>query len=487
MLFNSIEYAIFLPIIFILYWFVFNKSIKLQNLVLLLFSYIFYAWWDWRFLFLLIFVPLFNYSIGLFIQGSEAKNRKKLWLIVGTIINLTVLGYFKYFNFFIDEFINLFNGLGITLQKSTLNIILPIGISFYIFLSLSYIIDIYWEKLKASKDLIDVLLTLSFFPIILAGPIQRPITLLPQIQKRRTFNYQQAVDGLRQILWGLFKKIVIADTAALQVNFIFDNYETLDGSTLLLGAFYFAFQIYGDFSGYSDIAIGSARLLGFDLMRNFDYPYFSKNISEFWRRWHISLSSWLNEYLYLPIAYSLTRKLSRKNYFGIRSDKIIYSIAITTTFVLCGLWHGANWTFIIWGFLFAFYLVFSLITKKVRKRIKKFLYLDRIPALSIISTFILTTFSWIFFRSDNVTQAINYIMHIFSFSLFSIPGRSRMITMIPLILILIIIEWMQREKRHGLEIERIKFTPLRWAIYYSIILAILNFGGSQQQFIYFQF
>lgn len=484
MLFNSIEYAIFLPVIFILYWFVTKKNLKIQNLFLLISSYFFYAWWDWRFLFLLIFISLLNYSTGLIIQSSRAKRRKKLWLIIGILANIIVLGYFKYFNFFIDGFINIFFSLGITLQKPTLNIILPIGISFYIFLSLSYILDIYWEKLKADSNIIDVLLTLSFFPIILAGPIQRPTKLLPQIQKKRTFNYDQATDGLRQILWGLFKKIVIADSAAVQVNFIFSNYESLDGSTLLLGAFYFAFQIYGDFSGYSDIAIGTARLLGFDLMRNFDYPYFSKNISEFWRRWHISLSTWLTEYLYLPIAYSLTRKLSRKKYFGFRSDKIIYSIAITITFLLCGLWHGANWTFVIWGLLFAFYLVFSLITKGLRKRIKKILFLDRIPILSVLTTFFLTTFAWIFFRADNVTQAFSYIEQMFSLSLFSIPRQRGTI---PLILILIVVEWIQRNKQHGLEIDGIKFTALRWAVYYSVILVILNFGGSQQQFIYFQF
>lgn len=484
MLFNSIEYAIFLLVVFILYWFVTNKNLKFQNVLLLSSSYFFYAFWDWRFLLLLVFVSSLSYSIGLLIQKAETKERKKSWLITGIAANIIVLAYFKYFNFFIDSFITFFSTLGITLQKPTLEIILPIGISFYIFLSLSYIIDIYLERLKACSNIIDVLLTLSFFPIILAGPIQRPISLLPQIQKRRTFDYHLASDGLRQILWGLFKKIVIADNAAVHANFIFNNYESLDGSMLLLGAFYFAFQIYGDFSGYSDIAIGSARLFGFNLMRNFAYPYFSRNIAEFWRSWHISLSTWLNEYIFLPLSYSLTRKLSKKKYFGIRTDKLIYSTAITITFLLCGLWHGANWTFVIWGLLYACYLVFALITKKVRKRIKRNFYLERIPLLSILATFSLTTLGWIFFRADNVTQAFGYIERLFSVSLFSLPERSRTIYMI---IVLIIVEWLQRKKQHALEIDGIKFTALRWAIYYMVILIILNFSGSQQQFIYFQF
>jgi alginate O-acetyltransferase complex protein AlgI len=484
MLFNSFEYAIFLPLVFILYWLVSSRNINIQNLLLLISSYIFYAFWDWRFLFLLIFVSVLSYSIALFIQKAGQKEQKKKWLIAGISINLLVLAYFKYFNFFVDSFIDLFTTLGISLQKTTLEIILPIGISFYIFLSLSYIIDVYWEKLKAEKNLIDVLLTLGFFPILLAGPIQRPITLLPQIKSKRIFHYQSAVDGLRQILWGLFKKIVIADNAAVQVNYIFNNYESLDGSMLLLGAFYYAFQIYGDFSGYSDIAIGTARLLGFNLMQNFNYPYFSKNIGEFWKKWHISLSGWLNEYLFLPISYSLARKLSRRKYFGVRADKINYSIAITVTFFLCGLWHGANWTFIIWGLLFAFYLIFALFTKNLKKRFKKNLRLDKLPIISILITFTLTSLGWIFFRADNLAQAFSYIERLFSVSLFTIPERSRTLYFI---IAFVIVEWLQRNKQHGLEIDNIKLTALRWSVYYLIIFMILNFSGSQQEFIYFQF
>jgi len=484
MLFNSIEYAIFLPLVFILYWLVSSRNINIQNLLLLISSYIFYAFWDWRFLFLLIFVSVLSYSIALIIQKAERKEQKKKWLITGISINLLVLAYFKYFNFFVDSFIDLFTTFGISLQKTTLEIILPIGISFYIFLSLSYIIDVYWEKLKAEKNLIDVLLTLGFFPILLAGPIQRPITLLPQIKSKRIFHYQSAVDGLRQILWGLFKKIVIADNAAVQVNYIFSNYESLDGSMLLLGAFYFAFQIYGDFSGYSDIAIGTARLLGFNLMQNFNYPYFSKNIGEFWKRWHISLSNWLNEYLFLPISYSLARKLSQRKYLGIRADKINYSIAITVTFFLCGLWHGANWTFIIWGLLYAFYLIFALFTKNSKKRFKKKLRLDKLPIIPIIITFTLTSLGWIFFRADNLAQAFGYIERLFSASLFTLPDRSRTLYFI---IAFIIVEWLQRKKQHGLEIDNIKITALRWSVYYLIIFVILNFSGSQQEFIYFQF
>lgn len=484
MLFNSIDFAIFLPIVFILYWFVFQKNLKAQNIFLIIVSSIFYAWWDWRFLSLLFILIIVSYFVGLALILQDSSNKRRTLILISILVNVGVLGFFKYYNFFVDSFNSAFTILGTGINLTSLNIILPLGISFYIFKILGYSIDVYNRKLKPEKDFIAFSAFVSFFPQLLAGPIERATNLLPQFNKRRIFEYDKAADGLRQILWGLFKKLVIADNAAIQVNFIFNNYESLNGSTLLLGVFYFAFQIYGDFSGYSDIAIGTGRLFGFNQMKNFAFPYFSRNIKEFWQNWHISLSTWFRDYIFLPLAYSLTRKLSLKKYFGIRSDKIIYAIGITITFLLCGLWHGANWTFVMWGLFYAVYLVFALFTKDLRKRIRKILFVERIPFLSVLTTFALTTFAWIFFRADNVTQAFNYIKQIFSISLFSIPGQRGTL---PLILILIVVEWMQRKKQHGLEIESIKYTTLRWAIYYIVIIVIFNFGGSQQQFIYFQF
>ena len=487
MLFNSIDYAIFLPIVFILYWFIFQKNIRLQNIFLIIVSYFFYGWWDWRFLALLFIITLVSYFVGLGLAQQDNQTKRKALISVGLLVNIGILGFFKYYNFFLDSFVEAFSFFGTNINAGSLDIVLPLGISFYTFKIMGYSIDVYNRKFEPEKDFIAFTAFVSFFPQLLAGPIERASNLLPQFHKSRIFEYDKAKDGLRQILWGLFKKIVIADNAAIQVNFIFNNYDSLNGSTLLLGAIYFAFQIYGDFSGYSDIAIGTGRLFGFDQMKNFAFPYFSKNIKEFWQNWHISLSTWFRDYLFLPLSYSLTRKLSRRKYFGLRTDKVVYAIGIIITFLLCGLWHGANWTFVIWGLLHGIYLVYGLITKDFRKRVKKSLFLERIPFISVFITFVLSTFAWIFFRADNLAHAFSYIKQMLSVSLFSSPGSSRMITMIPLIIILIIIEWIQRKKQHGLEIDGIKYTALRWAVYYTVILAILNFGGSQQQFIYFQF
>ncbi|MCX6158543.1 MAG: hypothetical protein NTY74_11255 [Ignavibacteriae bacterium] len=296
---------------------------------------------------MLLFITVSNYLVGLGIQNKEDKKSKKLIFLTGLVINIGTLVIFKYFNFFLDGFVNLVSITGYKINPLSLNIILPLGISFYVFLSLSYIIDVYQERLSAEKNILDVLLALSFFPIILAGPIHRPIGLLPQIQKRRVFDYNQATDGLKQILWGVFMKIVIADSCALNVNTIFTNYLTQNGSTLFLGTFLFTIQIYADFAGYSNIAIGVGKLLGFNIMQNFNYPYFSKDIKEFWKRWNISLTTWLRDYIFLPIAYSLTRRLKAGKYVFIKTDILIYTISILVTWILSGLWHGANYTFLI--------------------------------------------------------------------------------------------------------------------------------------------
>ena len=309
MVFNSVEFAVFLPIVFGLYWIIVSKNLKQQNILLVITSYIFYGWWDWRFLFLLILLSLANYFIGLEIDKNQEGIKGKTWFIFGLVINLGVLGLFKYFNFFIDSFIDLISLIGYNLPRSTTKIILPLGISFYTFLSLSYLIDIQRKTLKANKNLEEVLLALSFFPIILAGPIQRPVSLLPQIGKKREFNYAQAADGLKQILWGLFTKVVIADNLAVLVDELFLNYSDYSGSTLFIGAIFYSIQIYADFSGYSDMAIGIAKLFGFSLMRNFAYPYFSRDITEFWKRWHISLVTWFRDYVFFPISFSVSWRL----------------------------------------------------------------------------------------------------------------------------------------------------------------------------------
>lgn len=336
MLFNSIEFAIFLPIVFLLYWFVFQRNLKWQNLFIVIVSYIFYGWWDWRFLFLIFFSSAQDYFLARMLINEE-NQRKRKWILATSIItNLGILGFFKYYNFFIENFITAFTLFGVQPNIHTMQILLPVGISFYTFQTLSYTIDVYNRKLEATKDFVAFSAFVSFFPQLVAGPIERATNLLPQFYKKRQFNYDLAKDGMRQILWGLFKKMVIADNCAHYANMIFNDYESHTGTTLIFGAVLFAFQIYGDFSGYSDIAIGTSKLFGFNLMRNFAYPYFSRDIAEFWRRWHISLSTWFKDYLYIPLGGSRGGNFSRaKNTFII--------------FIVSGFWHGANWTFIIWG------------------------------------------------------------------------------------------------------------------------------------------
>ena len=335
MLFNSLEYLFFLPLVFILYWFVFNKSLKIQNTLILISSYIFYGWWDWRFLSLILCSTIVDYYTGLYIDKSVSKKSKKIYLFSSIVFNIGVLAFFKYYNFFIDSWVHMFNSFGYAIQNTwTLKIILPVGISFYTFQTMSYSLDIYYKKLKPTKDFISFASFVSFFPQLVAGPIERASNLLPQILKTRTFSYKQSVDGLKLLLYGMFKKVVIADSLAPFVDNIFSNHQTLDGGTLILGAIYFSFQIYADFSGYSDIAIGTSKLFGFEIMSNFKFPYLSRNIGEFWRRWHISLSTWFRDYLYIPLGGS--HKGTKK---ALRNIFII--------FIVSGFWHGANWTFIV--------------------------------------------------------------------------------------------------------------------------------------------
>ena len=412
MLFNSVNFALFLPIIFILYWFATNKSLKIQNILLLAASYFFYACWDWRFLFLLLFSTLLDYFTGIKMAESKNQNIKKFWFWLSISVNLGFLSVFKYYNFFAISFTEAISNLGLHVNPWTLNVILPIGISFYTFHGLSYVIDIYKDRIKPEKNIIDYSLFVSFFPLLVAGPIERATHLLPQIKKKRDFDYAYAVDGLKQILWGLFKKIVIADQCAEYVNIIFNNNANYSGSTMVIGALFFTFQIYGDFSGYSDIAIGTARLFGIDLLQNFAFPYFSRDIAEFWRRWHISLSTWFRDYLYIPLGGS-----KGGTWMKVRNTLII--------FIVSGFWHGANWTFIIWGLLNALYIMPSILFKTNRNNldtVSKGKYLPTLKEfISMTITFSLTVFAWIFFRSDSLKEAYRIISKIFSKSLFIKP------------------------------------------------------------------
>lgn len=356
MLFNSLDFAIFLPIVFILYWFVFQKDLKRQNLLIAITSYVFYGWWDWRFLGLIFFSTIVDYLVGNMLGKTTSPDRRKVLLWISILVNLGFLGFFKYYNFFLDNFKSAFSIAGYELNANSLNIILPVGISFYTFQTLSYTIDIYKKRLEPAKDFISFTAFVSFFPQLVAGPIERATNLLPQFYQKRKFEYVQAVMGMRQILWGLFKKMVIADNCSIYANHIFENSADLSGSTLLLGAVFFTFQIYGDFSGYSDIAIGTAKLFGFNLMQNFAFPYFSRDIAEFWRRWHISLSTWFRDYLYIPLGGS-----QGSIWMKVRNTFVI--------FIVSGFWHGANWTFIVWGALNAIYFLPLLLAKKNRSNL----------------------------------------------------------------------------------------------------------------------
>ncbi|MCE3075542.1 MBOAT family O-acyltransferase [Chryseobacterium gwangjuense] len=482
MLFNSIEFVIFLPAIFILYWYIVNKNLKLQNGLLLVASYFFYACWDWRFLFLLMFSTLLDYVTGLKMQSARNLKFKRIWFWLSVVINLGFLGVFKYYNFFAASFVSLFSRIGWEFNPVMINVILPVGISFYTFHGLSYVIDLYNNKIKAEKSFVDYALFVSFFPLLVAGPIERATHLLPQIKKKRVFNYDQAADGLRQILWGLFKKVVIADNCAEFANQIFNLSGDMNGSALVLGAVFFAFQIYGDFSGYSDIALGTARLFGIDLLRNFAFPYFSRDFAEFWRRWHISLSSWFKDYLYIPLGGSKGGKWMR-----VRNTFII--------FIVSGFWHGANWTFVVWGLLNALFIMPSILMKTNRKNLEIVSKGKQWPTLrefsQILITFGLTVFAWIFFRAENITHAYHYISGIFSASLLEIPEfaekKKALITII-LIIIFICIEWKGRENQYAIEKLGLEWKkPLRYAMYYAIIISLFWFGGNVQQFIYFQF
>ena len=480
MLFNSLNFLIFLPIVFLLYWFVF-KPLKWQNLLVVVASYVFYGWWDWRFLILIAITSLCSYLSGILLEENEG-NRKKQKLIsaANIVLNLAIFGVFKYYNFFTENISALCEGFGYKLDWVTLDIILPVGISFYTFQALSYTIDVYRGQIKATHNIVEFFAFISFFPQLVAGPIERATNLLPQFQKSRTFDYSKAVDGCRQMLWGFFKKMVVADTCAGCANTIWESYTEQTGFVLWIGALFFTFQIYCDFSGYSDIAIGTARLFGIDLKRNFNVPYFSRNIPEFWRRWHISLMTWFRDYIYFPLGGSRCAKWK-----VIRNTLIVFGVS--------GLWHGANWTFVIWGLyhacLIALFILLGINTKaKDVVAAGKFF-----PSLKesgqMLITFLLAVVGWVIFRAETIGQAWNYLSKMFSTSAFQyayFDGKRALF----FAFVMIVIEWIQRDKEHALQFANNKcfsIRPVRWAVYYSIFASIIFFAGGNQTFIYFQF
>ena len=478
MLFNSFEFLIFLPIVFLLYWFVF-KPLRWQNLFIVAVSYIFYGWWDWRFLILIAFTTLCSFASGIVLERLEGQRTKQKWVSAANItLNLLILRIFKYFNFFGENLAELFQLFGVGADWVTIDILLPVGISFYTFQALSYTIDVYQYKIKPTHDIVAFFAFISFFPQLVAGPIERATNLLPQFLVPRGFSYDKAVDGMRQILWGLFKKMVVADNCAAAVNLIFDEYQTLGGTHLFLGALFFTFQIYGDFSGYSDIAIGTARLF-VNLMRNFNFPYFSRGIAEFWRRWHISLTTWFRDYIYIPLGGSRCGKWK-----AMRNTLII--------FLVSGFWHGANWTFICWGAFHALLFLPLFIMSKNRKNkdvvAQGRLFPDIKEVCQMFITFLLVVIGWIIFRAENFHQAWDYIMCMVTRFDFVLPAHGK--DPLIYIAILLVVEWLQREKQFGLQIEEkgiFRYQAVRWTLYYVLFITTLLLAGQQEEFIYFQF
>ena len=512
MLFNSFEFVIFLPIVFLIYWFVFDYALSkckhkllLQNLFIVVASYIFYGWWDWRFLILIAITTLLSFLSGIGIEKAPIQRGKKAVMIANIIVNLGILGVYKYYDFFAREFAQLF---GIESDFLLLHLILPVGISFYTFQALSYSIDVYRKQIQPTHDIVAFTAFLSFFPQLVAGPIERATNLLPQFQKKRSFDYATAVDGMRQILWGLFKKIVVADNCATYVDTVFADISNQSGSTLLLAAVLFTFQIYGDFSGYSDIAIGTAKLFGIKLMRNFNVPYFSRDIAEFWRRWHISLTTWFRDYVYIPLGGSRPNIPEAIRQKGDKITEARYTkwMAVRNTFIiflLSGFWHGANWTFVLWGAYHALLFVPLLLLNKNRRyrdtvatvtlpdgTIKTKLLPSLKEAGQMLLTFAMAVFGWIIFRAQDISQFGEVLSTICSDCLLSVPYLVNRYYYIPLVInvfIMLIIEWTNRTKEHQFQIS-IKYKWLRWTIYLIFIFMIfLSIKVDTSQFIYFQF
>ncbi|MFH6769253.1 MBOAT family O-acyltransferase [Gaetbulibacter aquiaggeris] len=482
MIFNSFDFVIFLIIVLILYWFVFKKTALLQNILLLISSFIFYVWADWRFVFLLIASILVNYYLGIKIRNlSHNEKLQKRFLNAGLVFNIGLLLYFKYFNFFYEGFYKVLNVFYSDLSYSTLSILLPLGISFFTFQTIGYIIDVYNEEIDPSEDLLEFSVFIAFFPKLLSGPIERLKGFMPQIQIKREFSYAQSVDGLRQILWGLFAKVVVAENCAAIANPIFNSYEDKSGSVLLIGGFFYAIQVYADFSGYSNMAIGISKLFGINLSRNFATPFYSTNISDMWKKWHISLTSWMMDYVFTPLSFTLRRYQKR----GL-------AISIIATFILVGFWHGANWTYIVFGLLHGLYFVplvysgkmnssYIVANGKFLPSFKEFYKMFLLFMLVMLTDFI--------FRADNISVAFSYYGKIFSTSLLDYPIgylSTDVIVAVGLISIFLFVEWIHRMKKHDFEISHYN-AYVRWSSYITLFFFIVIFGRSSESFIYFQF
>ncbi len=481
MLFNSLEYLFFLPIVFIIYWALAKVGLSIQNIFVLSISYLFYGWWDWRFLFLIAFSSILDFFIAKGMLAVKTRRLKKNLLLLSFLVNLGMLGFFKYYNFFLESFFSAFPFLMNAKTDYTLNIILPVGISFYTFQTLSYTIDVYRGKIKPIDDLIAFASFVSFFPQLVAGPIERAVKLLPQFQQPRIFSYNNTVNGMKQILWGLFKKMVIADNCAEFVSFIFNGSATYSGSTLMLGAVLFSFQIYADFSGYSDIAIGTANLFGFRLTKNFSFPYFSTNLGDFWKRWHISLFNWFRDYVYIPLG---------GNQRGIWKRLI----NVFVVFFLSGLWHGANWTFILWGLLNACFLIPNVLFSawNIDRGVESVSHSIIRKILGGAFTFIFVSLAWIMFRSENVNEAIVNYRVVFSESLLAwpyFPEWRRAFFLFFLLLFFMGIEWFGRKGEYAIEKISDKWPrSLRWMFLAFIFFLIGVYAHTEETpFIYFQF
>ena len=489
MLFNSVRFLAFLPIVFLLFWFVFRTR-KWQNLLIVMASYFFYGCWDWRFLILIAFTSFCSFWSGLLITQYEGhRSVQRSFAALNIIINLLILGVFKYYNFFVENLEELFGMVGYRLDWLTLDVILPVGISFYTFQALSYTIDVYRGNIRPTHDIVEFFAFISFFPQLVAGPIERATNLLPQFQRQRQFEYTMAADGMRQMLWGFVKKMIIADNCATGVNMIWSQYSDETGLVLVVGAVLFTFQIYCDFSGYSDIAIGCARLFGINLMRNFNYPYFSRHISEFWQRWHISLMTWFRDYVYFPLGGSRCAQWK-----VVRNTLIVFFIS--------GLWHGANWTFVVWGLYHACLItLFMLLGLKVK-------YKDVVAAnrlfpswkefFQMLFTFVLAVIGWIIFRAENLHDSVSYLAGICSKSLFDLSTTMLQLQDIgglnialPAIALMLLAEWLQRDKQHALQFDAngvmARSIVLRYAVYIVLTLSLIGLSGSQSEFLYFQF
>ncbi|OAV72836.1 membrane-bound O-acyltransferase family protein [Bacteroidales bacterium Barb6] len=484
MIINSVQFLLFFLCVFLIYYFPLKEKVKEQNILLLLSSYIFYGIADWRMVPLLLLATGVFYVLGILIGKSNeaASSRASLLTTLGVCLGVGLLLYFKYLNFFITSFSDLFSSIGLNTNWSTFNIIMPLGISFFTFKLISYVIEIHRQHIEPTTDMVTFATYVAFFPTIMSGPIDRPNSFIPQLQSKRTFNYDLAVDGCRQILWGMFKKMVIADNIATCVDLVWDNILITSGINIFISVLLYSVQLYADFSGYSDMAIGVGKILGFRITSNFKYPFFKKNIAEFWRGWHISLTSWLTDYVFMP----LNIKFRNSGIWGTIS-------AIVITFVLVGLWHGANWTFAIFG-LYSGLLYIPLMLsgsffKKSKIKINKYGLPTLKDASKMFATFILMSFGLIIFRAENIGQAWDFVCQMFSSSLFSIPDN-RGLRRFVYAAVLLIIEWYQRDKEHALQIEDVKFLSnsiIRWGLYLLFCFITFMYAGTSTEFIYFRF